>query len=254
MLSRLAKFFFKSSKATSPDRVTASRPNEDNSVEINVQSKSLKGAKSGDSVAESVAIVLSVSIHFPHLFDIMPLTNQKMGIRDLIPILAQVLIDRDPDLRRIKNIRQMICEGLDTLNDCTMALAKSSRDGFGSLKYTSAALLAIGSQGQRALYLVIGMLLESTDWPTHDEELVANEDFDISAAIWLLILGPRRILQGLSVDMTVSEVLLQAEEEWLASHLGSITFEQDRENLARFATELRLWGFWAAVKQSHLAE
>jgi hypothetical protein len=140
--------------------------------------------------------------------------------------------------RRVRDLNsEILREGMAMLLECHSSLATTD-----AYKKTIAWLQGIDSYFKQALCKVLGLLVGCGDWPTWDIAVVEQEDFEISAIIWALKLGPLGLATGKIQGKGVPEILLAAEEKWVLDNADKIEFEDDKAALECFVGKLRLWG------------
>lgn len=96
---------------------------------------------------------------------------------------------------------------------------------------------------QHAFNKVLSRLIESDgDWATNDYELQAAGDFQISAVLWALYIGPSGIINGLAAGVGVLSILMGAEEFWFSDNDSTPNYEHKVKILEGFTDSLRQWG------------
>lgn len=89
-------------------------------------------------------------------------------------------------------------------------------------------------------YLLTQLLGNS--WAEQDHELAITGDFEISAVIWILYIGPRRIANGLAGGLSMIGILMDVEQEWVLDHVEGSNFKAEVKVLKCFARALCVWG------------
>jgi hypothetical protein len=125
-------------------------------------------------------------------------------------------------------------------------LAEPGHSAAARYKAMIRCLQALRPEFQHALCTLLGVLVGCNEWPTWDTAAVANEDFEISAIVWALKVGPIGMARGFTHCKTALEILVFAEEKWLADHMD------DKAALEVFAEDLRAWGKGVLAGQCEL--
>jgi hypothetical protein len=110
-----------------------------------------------------------------------------------------------------------------------------------SLKMSVACILeklrALSAREQRMFNYLLYKLL-SNSWPVQDRDLGRTGDFEISAAIWAMRIGPRCITNGMAGGLSTPEILKDVEEEWMFDHVGRPDFDTQIVVLKALAKDL----------------
>jgi hypothetical protein len=112
------------------------------------------------------------------------------------------------------------------------------------------ALRSITPQFQRALAAALATVTGAQDWYAQDLRDVEAGDFEISAVVWAVVLGPVGLAACFKKDPTkgsktvgkATGMLLEAEETWILEHIGNEQYEDEKQVLEDFADELCVWG------------
>ncbi|KAH5594436.1 hypothetical protein HBI45_191020 [Parastagonospora nodorum] len=91
------------------------------------------------------------------------------------------------------------------------------------------------------LYYTNNMLID-TDWAEKDKALVEAGDFEVSAVIWALQIGPRGLANGIAGGVGVLQILMDVEQEWMLDHVDDDDFASQVQALRDFAEGLCDWG------------
>jgi hypothetical protein len=130
-----------------------------------------------------------------------------------------------------------LIESIDFLFTC----ADEWDDPMRSLKMSVACILeklrALSAREQRMFNYLLYKLL-SNSWPVQDRDLGRTGDFEISAAIWAMRIGPRCITNGMAGGLSTPEILKDVEEEWMFDHVGRPDFDTQIVVLKALAKDL----------------
>ncbi|KAH4061762.1 hypothetical protein HBI67_196880 [Parastagonospora nodorum] len=85
-------------------------------------------------------------------------------------------------------------------------------------------------------------MLIDTDWAEKDKALVEAGDFEVSAVIWALQIGPRGLANGIAGGVGVLQILMDVEQEWMLDHVDDDDFASQVQALRDFAEGLCDWG------------
>ncbi|KAH6078940.1 hypothetical protein HBI65_221520 [Parastagonospora nodorum] len=72
--------------------------------------------------------------------------------------------------------------------------------------------------------------------------LVEAGDFEVSAVIWALQIGPRGLANGIAGGMGVLQILMDVEQEWMLDHVDDDDFASQVQALRDFTEGLCDWG------------
>jgi hypothetical protein len=165
-----------------------------------------------------------------------------MSVPDLLVYYGNILAIETKSRRYSGPQWDALIEGLDTLRVCSELFSTNPNKLSKILKYMQALVLRY----QRTLFAVIAALFETSDWMRFEREAVRNEEFEISAVIWALKIGPRGLALGRAKGKTEVETLLAAEEAWVASHEDTAEYDSKKKALKQFAAGVVQWGYGAA--------
>jgi hypothetical protein len=146
------------------------------------------------------------------------------------------------DFYHFDDSKDNLREGCSTLLDCANKLIKPGHSDATRYKATIRCLQALRPEFQQALCTFLGVLVGCNDWPTWDTAAVEGENFEISAVVWALKIGPVGLATGFSYCKSVLEILLSAEEKWIADHVDDTEYKGNKTALEVFAKDLRAWG------------
>lgn len=121
----------------------------------------------------------------------------------------------------------------DVWNDPTKTLAKSVDCILHHINN-----VASSRQGFNALL----QMLIGADWASKDKALVEAGDFEVSAVIWALQIGPRGLANGIAGGVGVLQILMDVEQEWILDHVDDNDHANQLQALKDFAKGLCAWG------------
>ena len=84
---------------------------------------------------------------------------------------------------------------------------------------------------------VIESLFECNDWVTHEKEVVDVGDFELSAVLWLLKVGVRKLALAIVQPRSPIDVALACEENWMLESDS----EKARVQIREFVADLKTW-------------
>lgn len=84
--------------------------------------------------------------------------------------------------------------------------------------------------------------LLGNDWASADGELVAAGDFEISAVLWALEVGPSGIMSGWEAGKTTLAIFMDAEAAWIIDNVTDEDYEDKKQLLEDFAKRICAWG------------
>jgi len=121
----------------------------------------------------------------------------------------------------------------DVWNDPTKTLAKSLDC---ILHHINDA-----ASSRKPLNILLQMLI-GADWASKDKTLVEAGDFEVSAVIWALQIGPRGLANGIAGKAGVLQILMDVEQEWILDHVDDDDHASQVQALKDFAKGLCAWG------------
>ncbi|KAH6138021.1 hypothetical protein HBI68_227070 [Parastagonospora nodorum] len=89
---------------------------------------------------------------------------------------------------------------------------------------------------------VLLQMLIGTDWAEKDKALVEAGDFEVSAVIWALQIGPHGLANGIAGGVGVLQILMDVEQEWMLDHVDDDDFASQVQALRDFTEGLCDWG------------
>jgi len=95
---------------------------------------------------------------------------------------------------------------------------------------------------QRRFYALLTKLLDDEKWAETDCKVVTDGDFEISAVLWILKLGPRGLSQGWEDGKSTMAMLMDEEEAWVLSNIEDEKYEDKKQLLEDFADGICTWG------------
>lgn len=87
----------------------------------------------------------------------------------------------------------------------------------------------------------IGLLVGCDNWPDWDYAQVEQQEFEISAVVWAVVVGPAELIIGLEHGKTRVEVLLAAEQAWIEQWIDTLEYEDKKAALGGLADRLCGW-------------
>jgi len=99
---------------------------------------------------------------------------------------------------------------------------------------------------QRRFYALLAKLLDDDKWAETDYKLVKDGDFEISAVLWILKLGPRGLSHGWEDGKTTMAILMDEEEAWVLANIEDEKYEEKKQLLEDFADGICTWGLEVA--------
>jgi len=99
---------------------------------------------------------------------------------------------------------------------------------------------------QLRFYALLAKLLDDDKWAETDYKLVKDGDFEISAVLWILKLGPRGLSQGWDQGKSTMATLMDEEEDWVLANIDDPKYEDKKQLLEDFADGLCSWGLEVA--------
>ncbi|KAJ4318988.1 hypothetical protein N0V94_004125 [Neodidymelliopsis sp. IMI 364377] len=129
--------------------------------------------------------------------------------------------------------------GLQNINEATKKLT-SGRPLKDTTAFVIAAFRRLPLFHQHCISRTLQHLFGSDDqkWMDVDAQVTEDGEFEISAVVWTLMVGPRALVAGFERGLTVLDTVLNTEV-WLASTTASI---EARDVMKGLATGLRSWG------------
>jgi len=94
---------------------------------------------------------------------------------------------------------------------------------------------------QRAFNALLCRLF-GADWAATDDDHQATGDFEISAVLWALQIGPRGLANGWAAGCDTLSTVMAAEEAWILDNVGADDYKDKVDVLERFADGLCFWG------------
>jgi hypothetical protein len=173
--------------------------------------------------------------HLQSLLDRPQAIDFKLAI-DIVAFLCNGYSRGDKDVNR-----EMLRQGVCTLLDCFNKVGASAPASEAYSK-TIGCLQQLHPYYQKALSKVLGILVESNNWPAWNLAVAEQEEFDISAIVWVFKLDPLGLAAGIIQGKLVADILLVAEEEWILTNIDKDEYEEDKAALECFAGDLHLWG------------
>jgi hypothetical protein len=104
------------------------------------------------------------------------------------------------------------------------------------------ALRSIRPHFQRALSSTLAAITHTDDWYAQDIKDVEAEEYEISAVIWAVVIGPVGLAKRLRESENTTEVLMATEQTWVLANIGNEKYEEEKQVLENFADELCAWG------------
>ncbi|KAL1801669.1 hypothetical protein ACET3X_002011 [Alternaria dauci] len=131
-------------------------------------------------------------------------------------------------------------EGLDTLRICSRIFSAAATDELPKvLRYVNRKL---SPRQQLTLFLVLSAIFETTNWMRFERLVVQKEEFEISAVVWAFKLGPKGLMLGRLKGKKDLEMLLEAEEAWIAANDDTAGYEEGKKALLQLAAGIVEWG------------
>lgn len=163
----------------------------------------------------------------------------------ITPIYTKTLLKMNPHLRAVPAMHTTIRTGVLALHDMAIILSKCSENIPDQRSLAMKHISSIQLAHQRALALVIGLILNlDHTWPTWDRSVVAAQEFEFSAAVWLLRLGPCGVTWKFEQHeemKVVLDVLLAEEEMWVAQNEDEEGWEGKKAEMETWVKELWEW-------------
>jgi hypothetical protein len=131
-----------------------------------------------------------------------------------------------------------LVDGLDTLRICSELFSSANNHELGKIL---AYICALTPRHQTTLFTVLAIVFETMDWMRFERRAVKREEFEISAVVWVLKIGPKGLALGRSKGKTELGTLLAAEEAWIDANQNAIGYNARRKTLAQLAAGLVEW-------------
>ncbi|KAG9189103.1 hypothetical protein G6011_05971 [Alternaria panax] len=84
---------------------------------------------------------------------------------------------------------------------------------------------------QVTLFIVLAAIFETTEWWLLERQAVKKEEFEISAVVWALKIGPKGLVMGRSMGKSELETLLAAEEAWISANHDAVDYDEGKKAL-----------------------
>jgi hypothetical protein len=84
--------------------------------------------------------------------------------------------------------------------------------------------------------------LAGADWAKVDGEYKISGDFEISAVLWALQIGPWGLFNGLAAGCEPLSILMDPEQHWVLSNNDEPDYKEKVKVLEGFAKSLCKWG------------
>jgi hypothetical protein len=128
--------------------------------------------------------------------------------------------------------------GLHIPDACSQGWEDLSASISAMTRYIMKNLRRVPEHTQRCFSSPINRILGCENWLINETQVVDEfQEYEISAVLWLLKIGPRGLASSLVQDRPAAEYALSVEQEYLASDENI-----DEDGLKVFATELKRWG------------
>ena len=132
-------------------------------------------------------------------------------------------------------------EGLELLANCAAEWIYPHR----SFKDMSAAVLhklrSLSEYQQRAFNVLLTKLLGDANWAESDYDVVTDGDFEISAVVWALKLGPRGLAAGWEAGKSTLAILMDEEEAWILANIAHVKYNDKKQILEDYADAICGW-------------
>lgn len=96
--------------------------------------------------------------------------------------------------------------------------------------------------------------LLSSDWAETDNDYSTSGDFEISAVLWTLQIGPSGLDNGFAAGCEVLDILMSAEEVWILENVSDTDYGDKFKALEAYAKGLCQWGSELAALSGRLFE
>ena len=132
-------------------------------------------------------------------------------------------------------------DGLTVLYNCHDEWESASRPFAAMPGRVLGGLRSLPLSSQRAFDDLLRCLF-GADWAAIDDKYQVTGDFEISAVLWALQIGPRGLANGWAAGCSTLSTVMAAEEAWVLDNVGGDNYKDKVALLEGFADGLCRWG------------